>query len=166
MTSSERYELKEAATQAEMDALFEIIWLAEHHPYEPFVSIFFPVFGATETDRQATIKASSKRLWNEHLANPASHWIYIEDTSTGQVVATTEWEVHEHNPFPDGPPKLEAYWWPEGEGREFCSLILNQVFMPRSSWVQRPNLGRNYENFFSCPMTPSQRTDGRGCYQH
>ena len=117
MPSDSSYVLKEATSQKEFDALFMVVWLAEHHPYEPAGSIFFPVFGATAADRDDTIQKSQIRLWKEHKSNPASHWLYVEDVKTGEIVGATEWEVHEKNPFPDGSPKLDAYWWPEGEGR-------------------------------------------------
>jgi hypothetical protein len=36
---------------------------------------------------------------------------------------------------------MTASWWPEGEYREFCESVLEQVYRPRSSWMKRPHLG-------------------------
>lgn len=36
---------------------------------------------------------------------------------------------------------MEASWWPNGEYREFCESVINQVYKPRTSWMKRPHLG-------------------------
>lgn len=45
--------------------------------------------------------------------------------------------MNEKNIFPSPMPKIEAGWWPEGEGREFANFVLKQAFRPRMSWMRR-----------------------------
>lgn len=136
------YTFKEATTRNELDAVVDLVWKAQYNPYDPSFSAFFPVFGPTAGDREAAIKKSKDRLWQSHQSDSSSHWIYVEDPSTGEVVGATEWELYETNPFPEGPPKMEASWWPEGEGRNFCNEILRQCYAPRHRWLTRPHLGQ------------------------
>ena len=45
------------------------------------------------------------------------------------------------NPFKGGAPKITAPWWPEGEFREFCESVMEQVYRPRARWMRKPHLG-------------------------
>ncbi|MCJ1271667.1 hypothetical protein MMC22_011572 [Lobaria immixta] len=137
------YTFKEAITRNELDAIVDLVWKAQYNPYDPSFSAFFPVFGPTARDREVAIKNSKDRLWQSHQSEPSSHWIYVEDPLTGEVVGGTEWQLYETNPFVNGPPKMEASWWPEGEGRNFCNEILRQCYAPRHRWLTRPHLALN-----------------------
>ena len=119
--------------------MVDVISRAQYSPYMPSASIFFPVFGYTAADREAGIASSKERLWKEHTCNPSSHWIYVEDTATGSIVAGTQWEWNNGSPFKDGLAKINVHWWPEGEAREFCEEMLRQAYTPRSLWMHRPH---------------------------
>lgn len=136
------YPFREAVTRHEFDAIVDLVWKAQYNPYDPSFSAFFPVFGPTAGDREAAIQKSKDRLWESHLSEPSSRWFYVQDPSTGEVVGGTEWQLHETNPYPSGPPKIEATWWPEGEGRHFCNEILRQCYAPRHQWFAKPHLGQ------------------------
>ena len=136
------YAVKELRTRAEMDAVVDVIWKAQYSPYMPSASMFFPVFGYTSEDRVIGIARSKERLWKEHSSDPASsHWIFVEDTATAQIVAGALWEWHEKNAFTDGIPKVDMYWWPKGEAKEFCEEMIRQTLTPRSLWMHRPHAG-------------------------
>ena len=138
-----RYVVKELQTRAELDAVVDVIWKAQYSPYMPSASIFFPVFGYTAEDRVAGIADSKERLWKEHSSDPSSsHWIFVEDTTTSQVVAGALWEWHENNPFKDGIAKVDMYWWPKGEAKDFCEEMIRQAMTPRSLWMHRPHASR------------------------
>ena len=51
-----------------------------------------------------------------------------------------QWHVHEKNPYEGAQRELEAYWWPEGEGRRFASEMLEQVYEPRRVKMRRPHV--------------------------
>ncbi|KAF4635681.1 hypothetical protein G7Y89_g2403 [Cudoniella acicularis] len=137
------YVVKELQTKEQLDAVVDVIWKAQYSPYMPSSSIFFPVSGYTPEDRAAGISASKERLWKEHLSSsPAEHtWIFVEDSATSEIVAGSLWEWHEKNKVMDGIPKIDMYWWPNGEAREFCEEMLRQCMTPRSLWMHRPNAG-------------------------
>lgn len=124
-----------------MDEIMDVIWAANHLPYEPFVQLFFPVLGYLPADREAAVAESKERFWKNHQSDPSSNWYYVRDAKTNATVGCAQWELHLQNPFAEGPPKLRAPWWPEGEYREFCELILNQVYTPRTQKMTKPHVG-------------------------
>jgi hypothetical protein len=136
-----KFALKEATSKEEMDQIMEVIWSANYDPYEPFAQLFFPVLGYTFADRCAAIEKSKNRFWEEHESQISSHWFYVQDAETQQFVGCLQWEIEERNPFPDGPPKLTAPWWPDEEHRAFVERILNQTYAPRAHWMTRRHIG-------------------------
>ena len=136
-----QYVIKQAKTKEEMSGIMDVIWKANYDPYDPVTQLFFPILGPTTADRESAVTESKERFWNSHLSDPSSHWFYVEDLITGKPVGCAQWQLFKTNPFRDGLPKLEAPWWPEKEHREFCELILNQIFKARGSWMRRPHLG-------------------------
>lgn len=142
MTGSERYLVREAKTRQEMDEIMDVIWAANYTPYEPFVQLFFPVLGYTTSHRDQAVSESKERFWKQHQADSTSHWFFAFDSTTGKAVGCAQWVISRTNIFADGVPKLQAPWWPEGECRNFCESILNQVYRPRASWMTRPHCGK------------------------
>ncbi|TVY86359.1 hypothetical protein LAWI1_G007978 [Lachnellula willkommii] len=137
------YTLVEVASRIESDAIVDLAWIAYHDPYQRTFQIFHPVFGPTSADREAAIQADKERMWQKHISNPNSHWLYVVHDQTGKVVGSGQWLVYKEAPWPNGPQKVEASWWPEGEGREFASLALTQCFAPRMHWCNRPHIAMN-----------------------
>lgn len=133
---------REATSRQDVDDITDLTWASHYNPYRPFVGLNLTVFGPTKEDRDAGVVASKQRYWDRHSANPASHWIMVHEKLTGKLVGASEWLINEKNPFPNGVPKIIATWWPEGVGRDFCSEMLNQAYLPRTSWMRRPSIGR------------------------
>ncbi|KAF2188671.1 hypothetical protein K469DRAFT_565438 [Zopfia rhizophila CBS 207.26] len=152
-----KYILKQASTKQEMDGIMDVIWAANYTPYDPFAQIFFPILGFLPGDREASITESKERFWSIHQSDPSSNWLYVEDVQTSDPVGCAQWQIFLHNPFPDGPPNLQAPWWPKGECRDFCELVLNQVYKPRASWMTRPHLALNW-----MAVLPTHRRHGIG----
>lgn len=156
-TRGERYLVRKTETKKELDGILDVIWAANYKPYEPFVQLFFPILGYTPAHRQDAIIESKERFWASHQSDPSSHWYYVLDTFTGLPVGCAQWVISESNPFAAGTPKLTAPWWPEGDYREFCESILNQVYKPRASWMTRPHCALNW-----MAVDPSYRLRGIG----
>ena len=135
------YTLIEATTRTESDAIVDLAWIAHHDPYHRSFQAFHPVFGPTPADRENAQQADKERAWQKHISNPNSHWLYVVHNQTGMVVGSGQWLIYRETPWPNGPQKFEADWWPEGEGREFATLILTQLFTPRMHWCNRPHVG-------------------------
>lgn len=156
-STSARYAVREATTEQELCHIVDVIWAANYTPYEPFVQIFFPVLGATTSHRDAARQEAKERLWAQHQQDSSSHWWYAFDTVTGETVGTAQWVISRSNPFAKGIPDLKAPWWPEGEARNFCESILNQVYKPRASWMTRPHCALNW-----MAVHPAHRKRGIG----
>lgn len=131
--------LKECLDRSTFSRIVDCEWAAYYNPYHPFMQVLFPVLGGSPESRTAAIEESKERQWQWHRGDPTSHWLYVEDDQTGEVFGGAQWHVHEKNPF-DGPqPKLEAYWWPEGECKRFVNEMLGQVYGPRRVKMTRPH---------------------------
>ena len=133
-----------ATTRKEINEIMDVIWAANYLPYEPAVQLFFPVLGYLPEDRGAAVIESKERFWKNHQADPSSNWFYVRDPSNyNAIVGCAQWEIHLSNPFSDGEPKLQAPWWPQGEYREFCESILNQIYTPRVRRMTKPHVGKS-----------------------
>ncbi|KAF1976184.1 hypothetical protein BU23DRAFT_551669 [Bimuria novae-zelandiae CBS 107.79] len=150
-----RYVAKEMKTQAEMDAIMDVIWAANYDPYDPYAQLFFPVLGFTPSAREVALAEAKSRFWNSHTSTAASNWYYVQEVTTGEVVGCAQWEIHSENPFKNGAPPMRAPWWPEGEYREFCEEIMRQVYLPRANWMRRPHMVLNW-----MAVVPSHRRRG------
>lgn len=139
------YSIHELNERHELDAVVDLIWRAQYAPYFSFVQMLFPTFGYSDEDRARAIISSKERLWNELISDNSGHqgWIYVRHKG-GEIVAGAQWDWHEGSPFPNGCPKLDFYWWPEGEAKEFCQEMLQQAYTPRSLWMQREHGGESY----------------------
>ncbi|KAF2800991.1 hypothetical protein K505DRAFT_291735 [Melanomma pulvis-pyrius CBS 109.77] len=135
------YTIHQAHTKTEFDEITDVMWRTMDGA-DPSHGIFFPTFGDGPDAKAAAIAESKERIWNQYKYNPASHWIYVREQSTGKVVASCQWRVYDENLFQKGPPTIVAVWWPEGSvGRKFASEVVNQCYTPRTRWMARPHLG-------------------------
>ncbi|KAL8978282.1 MAG: hypothetical protein Q9205_006095 [Flavoplaca limonia] len=82
------------------------------------------------------------RLIREFRGDPTACWLKIFDTDIGdKVVGAALWNTYTENPYPtykDHP--MEAYWWPEGEPREFANHLLDQFIGDRYKKMARPHM--------------------------
>lgn len=135
--------------KAEFDEITDVMWHTMDG-VDPPHPIFFPTFGDGPDAKATAIAESKERIWNQHKNNPASHWIYVREESTGRVVAGCQWRIYDDNPFEEGPPTITAIWWPEGSvGRKFATEVVNQCYTPRTLWMARPHLGMHQSPGFS-----------------
>ncbi|KAB8596091.1 hypothetical protein FH972_025800 [Carpinus fangiana] len=152
-----KLQLHKVTTREELDAIIPLEWATYHNPYRPEYQFLHPVFGPTPADRGAALAADRALVWGRHVANPASHWIYVTDSTTGDLLGATEWLFYDRNPFPQGPQRVTATWWPEGEGREFASELVTRLYRPRMAWCQRAFAALN-----ATAVHPAHRRRGVG----
>jgi hypothetical protein len=99
------FTLHEVASKAE----FPPIVAVEHEAYSTPFSGFWDVLKGSSQEECAA------RQWSWHKHDPSSHWLYVtDDDAGGEVIAATQWNIYEANPYANGPLALQAYWWPEG----------------------------------------------------
>ncbi|PVH98098.1 hypothetical protein DM02DRAFT_673638 [Periconia macrospinosa] len=151
-----KYILQKVEMEQEMGHVMDVIWEANYSPYDPIIQIVFPVLGYTSADREKCLVESKKRLWEQHKADPASNWFYVIDTESLKHVGCCQWQIFTSKPDAD-PQPLTTPWWPEGEHREFCELMLNKIYRRRLEWMRRPYLALNW-----MAVVPEYRRKGIG----
>ena len=84
--------------------LMATLYYSYSTPHNGFWDIFK---GESEEECQAPYMQ-----WHE--ADPSSHWIYVTDTESGQVIGGTQWNIFEQNPYLEARAPMAAYWIQEG----------------------------------------------------
>lgn len=136
-----QYTVEEVARREDLDGIVDVIWTAMDG-VNPSHNIFFPVLGSRLADREAAIQSSKDRIWEDHKKSPSSHWILARDDISEDILGGCQWRIYAENPFPNGAPRIEAEWWPEGERRRFASEVITQCYMPRAKWMACAHVGK------------------------
>ncbi len=141
-------QVHEIKSDADWDEIIPLLWTSYETPFNPFLVIFAPTRGTGPTSREESMQESKVRQRQWHEADPTSHWIKVVDTDTGMAVGGGQWQVHESNPYANPPDQpFTAYWWPEGEGREFAEQALGQWMEPRVERMNKPHLRTMHSPF-------------------
>lgn len=99
--------------QVTTDTEFGPLVAAEYAGYaQPFNGFWEILKGSTQEE-------TTSRQLSWHKPDPSSHWLYVKDTETQDVVGGMQWNIYETNPYANGPPQLPAYWLPEGTSGGF-----------------------------------------------
>lgn len=89
-------EVREVTTDAEMPAPMEALYESYTHPYNGFWDMF-----KGHSDEECI------QRYNQWLnMDSTTHWIYVIDTESKEIVGATQWIIHEENPFADSQPPL------------------------------------------------------------
>lgn len=105
--------LNELTSDDEFPGLVATLYNSYSKPYNGFWDI---LKGNSEEECQA-------RYMQWHKADPTSHWIYVTDTETGQVIGGAQWNIFEKNPYLESKPPMAAYWIQEGNAGSGLSLF-------------------------------------------
>ena len=97
-------ELTELTSDNDFQPLMKTLHDSYSHPYNGFWEIF----------KGKSTAECQERYTQWHRADPTSHWIYVKDTETDEIVGGTQWNVFETNPFAEPKPPMAAYWIEEG----------------------------------------------------
>lgn len=152
------YTIHQISTREEIDALTDVVWEAWWDPYLPNTRIAAPIPGNLSGDRERGIAANKERLWTDFQKSDGRIWLCVKHNDTGELVGGVVMNFAPGSAFPNGCPKLNLYWWPEGEEvKEFCEEMMNQVYTPRSMWMQRPHGG-----MWNLVVHPKHRGKGVG----
>lgn len=90
------------------DEDFKAINATEHEAYSnPFNGVFELTKGTSPEEACAR-----QLVW--HKIQPGSHWVYVTDESTGEVIGGTRYIIYETNPYAVEQPVRKASWLPEG----------------------------------------------------
>ena len=132
--------LQEVTSDSEFDDIVPLQWTSYETPFNPFLILFCPTRGTGPTAREESMQESKERQAQWHHADPSSHWIKVVDDA-GTVIAAAQWNVYDSDPFAKRSEEpFTAYWWPEGEGRQFAEAALGQWLGPRMERMRKPHL--------------------------
>lgn len=130
MVQDGRVDLSES--DEEFTELIQCEWTSYETPYNGFFQLYCPTTGTGTNARSESMKESTDRQLAWHKDDKTSVWIKVVDKDSGQVVGGAQWNIHHSNPYPNGVEDTDAFWWPEGEGRRFASMALEQWYGPRA----------------------------------
>ncbi|KAF4624852.1 hypothetical protein G7Y89_g13316 [Cudoniella acicularis] len=121
---------------------------------EAFTDPFFGFWGVWKGSSQEEFCA---RQLSWHKGDPSSHWIYVTDVETGDVIAGTQWMIYEENPYAKETSILEPYWIPEGTFKDIASQLLHTFLSYRPTRMNEPHLLLNF-----CFVHTKHRRRGAG----
>lgn len=161
-------ELHEVTSADEFADVIHCEWVANETPWNGMIEVFCPTLGTGPKARQDSMKESTDRQWMWHESDPSSTWLNVIDTDLdtatatttdgakpegGKVVAAAKWHIYKEDPFVDPASRsIEAYWWPEGEGRTFATTTLNNMMAQRVRYTRFPHVCE-YTRPFHSPST-------------
>ncbi|KAL8687268.1 MAG: hypothetical protein Q9218_006507 [Villophora microphyllina] len=137
--------------------LIECEWVSYETPYNGFFQLYCPTTGNGPNARAESMKESTERQLAWHKEDPTSIWLEVVDNESGKVVGAAQWNIHSSNPYPNGIEDTDAFWWPDGEGRKFASMALEQWYAPRGQRMRKPHILLNI-----CFVHPEWRRRGAG----
>ncbi|KAI1134394.1 hypothetical protein F5Y05DRAFT_398628 [Hypoxylon sp. FL0543] len=105
--------LHELATDNELKAMVAV----EHEAYDDPFNGFWEMLKCSSQDEFCARQLS----WHRH--DPSSHWLYVTDEETGDVVGGIQWNIYGTDPYAKEQPPLTAYWFPEGPMRQVGDQI-------------------------------------------
>ena len=102
--SPDKMALKVKELEVTSDEVFPRLMATLHESYSKPYNGFWDIFkGKSEEECQT-------RFAQWHNSDPTSHWIYVEETETGQIIGATQWNVFEKTPYAELKPPMAAYW--------------------------------------------------------
>ncbi|KAI1416838.1 acyl-CoA N-acyltransferase [Hypoxylon sp. FL1857] len=126
--------LHELTTDDEFKAMVAV----EHEAYDkPFNGFWEMLKGFSQEEFCAR-----QLSWHRH--DPSSHWLYVTDEETGDVVGGIQWNLYETNPYAKEQPALTAYWFPEGPMRQVGDQLLLGLTTRRPRYMSKPHLLISY----------------------
>ncbi|GAW20530.1 hypothetical protein ANO14919_100380 [Xylariales sp. No.14919] len=126
--------LHELTTDDEFKSVVEL----EHEAYSK------PFNGIWEVLKGSSPEECCVRQLSWHRNDPSSHWVYITDESSGDVVGAAQWNIYKENPYANGPPELKAYWLPEGPLKQVSDQLLGGWVEKRPRYMSKPHLLISY----------------------
>ncbi|KAF3057435.1 Acyl-CoA N-acyltransferases (Nat) [Daldinia childiae] len=116
------------------DEDFKAINAAEHEAYSnPFNGVFELTKGTSPEEACAR-----QLVW--HKIQPGSHWVYVTDESTGEVIGGTRYIIYETNPYAVEQPARKASWLPEGPLRQVGDHLLACLGKHRPVLMNKPHI--------------------------
>ncbi|KAI1084206.1 hypothetical protein F5B20DRAFT_524032 [Whalleya microplaca] len=117
---------------------FKLVVDIEHEAYSN------PFNGVWEITKGSSTEECCARQFSWHRNDSSSHWIYVTDEASGDVIGGTQWHIHETNPYAVEQPMRTAYWWPEGPMKQIGDQLIRDLRMHRPGHMSKPHLLISY----------------------
>lgn len=117
---------------------FKLVVHVELEAYsEPFNGFWEMLKGSSEDELCA-------RQLSWHRNDPSSHWLYVIDEDSGDVVGGMQWNIYNTNPYATEQSPLTAYWFPDGPTRRVGNQLLLGLTTHRPCSMSKPHLLISY----------------------
>ena len=166
----------EKATKADAPGIIDCLFDAYSDPYHPFFDLLYPGAGHNDPEAKPAAIARIQERWEE---NQFEQWLKVTDSDVDQIigynllgllifvidevpVASTKlyeaddsgprasrWVIYHGNPFPNGPPRVEATWLPDGSLiREYTTYLMNDRLERQAARCKEANVCTSKPKFW------------------
>ncbi|KAI0177076.1 hypothetical protein BJ166DRAFT_572942 [Pestalotiopsis sp. NC0098] len=103
-----------------------------------------PYNGVFEITRGTSQEECYSRQLSWHKSDPSSHWLYVVDGESGQVLGGAQWNIHRTNPYEVSQPMRTAYWLPDGPLKQIGDQLIRSLRTHRPSHMSKPHILLTY----------------------
>ena len=132
------FELLDVDFDKDGDEFNSYLWISHEHPYQRFFCLFCPIQGEGPEARTVAIRQSAQRRLAQAKSDPHIVWQKAVNEDN-KIVGGALWKIYDKNPF-EGANGPTAFWYPEGEARDYASECLRQFEEMRAKIARRPQL--------------------------
>lgn len=129
-------ELRDVDRDTNFSALARCLFEGYEDPPQPFFHAWFPIFGPSLQDREASLTEAANRLrdWNndQPITHQTSVWKKVVDTETGVIAGASLWKIYSEDPFREE-QRIQAKWFPEGGARLWVEKMIEEHDRPRKA---------------------------------
>jgi len=125
-------ELHEVQSAAEFPEIMDLYYNVFEEEQSNFLPIYAPILGNGPRAREDAIQTLTTRMWFWHTVDLNSTWLKVVDTDMGdKVIAAAKWNIYKTDPFTEPQTPSMAFWWPQGEGRRYSEMALDNIAAAR-----------------------------------
>ncbi|KAK6208253.1 hypothetical protein LQW54_007035 [Pestalotiopsis sp. IQ-011] len=109
-----------------------------------------PYNGVFEITRGTSQEECCSRQLSWHKSDPSSHWLYVIDEESGQVLGGAQWNIHRSNPYEVAQPMRTAYWLPDdrlllkGPMKQIGDQLVRNLRTRRPNHMSKPHILLTY----------------------
>lgn len=131
------FKILEVDLAKDYDELFACQVSAWTHPPQAVWELMFPILGDGPHVEAEAIRIGGARQLQGNT--PCDRWVKVIDTETGKIIAGALWKFFDSNPYRAPFDEFNAFWYPEGDLRDLCNQMYDQLRAWRPKCMAAPH---------------------------